>query len=70
MEIFDFLILLIIMRSTSGSSDVTTGIPVPENPEAEERIHVFSVDYSLVQIPYEITLWIILASYAKIGKFL
>lgn len=45
---------------------MTAGIT--ENPEVEERIHAFSVDYSLVQIPYEITLWIILASYAKIGK--
>nr|DBA33238.1 TPA: hypothetical protein GDO54_000951 [Pyxicephalus adspersus] len=67
METFHFLLLLLILNTTSGSSDMTARIPVAENSEAEERIHVFSVDYSLVQIPYEITLWIILASYAKIG---
>ncbi|XP_077338796.1 sodium/hydrogen exchanger 4 [Lithobates pipiens] len=65
MEILHFLILLMILNSTTGSTDMTAGIT--KNPEVEERIHTFSVDYSLVQIPYEITLWIILASYAKIG---
>ncbi|KAM5180898.1 sodium/hydrogen exchanger 4-like [Mantella aurantiaca] len=67
METFHFLILLMILKSTIGSSDMTTRIPVTENQGVDERIHVFSLDYSLVQIPYEITLWIILASYAKIG---
>ncbi|XP_069626235.1 sodium/hydrogen exchanger 4 [Haliaeetus albicilla] len=31
------------------------------------RLHVFTVDYDYVQIPYEVTLWILLASLAKIG---
>ncbi|XP_014747395.1 PREDICTED: sodium/hydrogen exchanger 4 [Sturnus vulgaris] len=31
------------------------------------RLHVFTVDYDYVQIPYEVTLWILLASFAKIG---
>ncbi|XP_040192344.1 sodium/hydrogen exchanger 4-like [Rana temporaria] len=65
MESLHFLILLMILNSTSGSTDMTAGIT--EKTEVEERIHAFSADYSLVQIPYEITLWIILASYAKIG---
>ncbi|XP_028583780.2 sodium/hydrogen exchanger 4 [Podarcis muralis] len=33
----------------------------------DERLHVFTVDYEYVQIPYEVTLWILLASLAKIG---
>ncbi|XP_051662812.1 sodium/hydrogen exchanger 4 isoform X2 [Manacus candei] len=33
----------------------------------DTRLHVFSVDYDYVQIPYEVTLWILLASLAKIG---
>lgn len=32
------------------------------------RLHVFTLDYNYVQIPYEVTLWILLASFAKIGK--
>lgn len=32
------------------------------------RLHVFTLDYDYVQIPYEVTLWILLASFAKIGK--
>lgn len=34
----------------------------------ETRLHVFTLDYDYVQIPYEVTLWILLASFAKIGK--
>lgn len=34
----------------------------------DARLHVFTVDYDYVQIPYEVTLWILLASFAKIGK--
>lgn len=34
----------------------------------DERISVFELDYDYVQIPYEVTLWILLASLAKIGK--
>lgn len=34
----------------------------------DTRLHVFALDYDYVQIPYEVTLWILLASFAKIGK--
>lgn len=34
----------------------------------DTRLHVFTLDYDYVQIPYEVTLWILLASLAKIGK--
>ncbi|KAM5227824.1 sodium/hydrogen exchanger 4 [Ctenodactylus gundi] len=37
------------------------------NVEPGERISVFELDYDYVQIPYEVTLWILLASLAKIG---
>ncbi|XP_025958926.1 sodium/hydrogen exchanger 4 isoform X1 [Dromaius novaehollandiae] len=33
----------------------------------DARLHVFTVDYGYVQIPCEVTLWILLASLAKIG---
>uniref|UniRef100_A0A8B9DKA4 Sodium/hydrogen exchanger n=1 Tax=Anser cygnoides TaxID=8845 RepID=A0A8B9DKA4_ANSCY len=33
----------------------------------EKRLQVFTLDYNYVQIPYEVTLWILLASFAKIG---
>ncbi|RMC06637.1 hypothetical protein DUI87_16075 [Hirundo rustica rustica] len=42
--------------------------PSPSGTAFEEtRLHVFTLDYPHVQIPFEITLWILLASLAKIG---
>ncbi|CAH7233709.1 sodium/hydrogen exchanger 4 [Phodopus roborovskii] len=35
--------------------------------DPDKRISVFELDYDYVQIPYEVTLWILLASLAKIG---
>ncbi|XP_075708815.1 sodium/hydrogen exchanger 4 [Rhinoderma darwinii] len=61
------LAILMIFKLTSASSEVTTGTPDTEGSETNTVFHAFTVDYNLVQIPYEITLWIILASYAKIG---
>lgn len=68
MELSILLTILMIFKTTSGSSEVTTGTPATEGSETNAGLHAFTVDYNLVQIPYEITLWIILASYAKIGK--
>lgn len=43
--------------------------PSPGGTASEEtRLHVFTLDYPHVQIPFEITLWILLASLAKIGE--
>ncbi|XP_068602045.1 sodium/hydrogen exchanger 2 [Brachionichthys hirsutus] len=37
-------------------------------PDAEKaNLPVFTMDYSRIQIPFEITLWVLLASFAKIG---
>ncbi|CAM4390116.1 sodium/hydrogen exchanger 2 [Caretta caretta] len=54
-----------IASSDPGSS----GTPQPPSgtPFEETRVHIFTLDYPHVQIPFEITLWILLASLAKIG---
>ncbi|KAG8587046.1 hypothetical protein GDO81_005548 [Engystomops pustulosus] len=67
MELSILLTILTIFKSTRGSLEVTTETPVTEPTETNTGFHAFTVDYNLVQVPYEITLWIILASYAKIG---
>nr|XP_060625714.1 sodium/hydrogen exchanger 2 [Anolis sagrei ordinatus] len=42
--------------------------PAPSaTPVEETRLQVFTLDYPHVQVPFEITLWILLASLAKIG---
>lgn len=39
-------------------------------PEEERAsLPVFTMDYPRVQVPFEFTLWILLASFAKIGMF-
>jgi len=38
-------------------------------PDAEKaNMPVFTMDYPRIQIPFEITMWILLASFAKIGE--
>uniref|UniRef100_A0A7N4PRF4 Sodium/hydrogen exchanger n=1 Tax=Sarcophilus harrisii TaxID=9305 RepID=A0A7N4PRF4_SARHA len=49
--------------SASPGSVVAPGT----TPFEESRLPVFTLDYPHVQIPFEITLWILLASLAKIG---
>ncbi|XP_018605428.1 sodium/hydrogen exchanger 2 [Scleropages formosus] len=36
-------------------------------PQDHENLPVFTVNYPRIQVPFEITLWILLASFAKIG---
>uniref|UniRef100_A0A8C5MUQ4 Sodium/hydrogen exchanger n=1 Tax=Leptobrachium leishanense TaxID=445787 RepID=A0A8C5MUQ4_9ANUR len=68
MNCFRFLIFLVAIVCTRGLIEKRSdGSSASVDSETNVRIHAFSVDYELVQIPYEITLWIILASYAKIG---
>lgn len=53
-----------------GAAAMGTGTPPSPSGTAfeETRLHVFTLDYPHVQIPFEITLWILLASLAKIGE--
>uniref|UniRef100_A0A8C8SGV4 Sodium/hydrogen exchanger n=1 Tax=Pelusios castaneus TaxID=367368 RepID=A0A8C8SGV4_9SAUR len=56
----------------SNLSSNSTSHYKPDHHEADssaqdERLYVFTVDYNYVQIPCEVTLWILLASLAKIG---
>lgn len=38
-------------------------------PDADtSNLPVFTMDYPRIQIPFEITLWVLLASFAKIGE--
>lgn len=48
--------------------------PLHNEPQAfpdEERANlpVFTMDYPRIQVPFEFTLWVLLASFAKIGMF-
>ncbi|XP_002757505.3 sodium/hydrogen exchanger 4 [Callithrix jacchus] len=72
------LLLLVALEYSKASSDVnepanSTAQHAPNawfaasSSEPDERISVFELDYDYVQIPYEVTLWILLASLAKIG---
>nr|XP_002757505.2 sodium/hydrogen exchanger 4 [Callithrix jacchus] len=72
------LLLLVALEYSIASSDVnepanstaqhaTNAWFAASSSEPDERISVFELDYDYVQIPYEVTLWILLASLAKIG---
>lgn len=74
-----WLLLLMVLTSLEASSYVNesanpTGQQAPDarfaasSSDPDEGISVFELDYDYVQIPYEVTLWILLASLAKIGK--
>jgi hypothetical protein len=71
------LLVALACSEASSSLNVSTSphaqhIPsagfAASSSEPDERISVFELDYDYVQIPYEVTLWILLASLAKIGK--
>ncbi|XP_007532215.2 sodium/hydrogen exchanger 4 [Erinaceus europaeus] len=73
-----WLLLLVALNDSEASSDLnkstnSTAQPDPNvrfaaaSTEPDEKIAVFALDYDYVQIPYEVTLWILLASLAKIG---
>lgn len=57
------------------TSHVTVVPPVKPNNEPQAypeeqntNLPVFTMDYPRIQIPFEITLWMLLASFAKIGE--
>ncbi|KAK2495565.1 hypothetical protein MC885_003357, partial [Smutsia gigantea] len=75
---WNWLLLLMALKCTEASSGLnestnSTAQPEPHvrfsasSSEPDEKIPVFALDYDYVQIPYEVTLWILLASLAKIG---
>lgn len=76
--VFTFLFFLHGSRGEippKPSPSVTIVPPVkPDNgpqafPDAEKaNLPVFTMDYPRIQIPFEITLWMLLASFAKIGE--
>ncbi|XP_077338799.1 sodium/hydrogen exchanger 2-like isoform X2 [Lithobates pipiens] len=67
------LLCLLTATPIEGSSSLGTSNPGDQSTShhgvtpAETRLPVFTLDYPHVQIPFEITLWILLASLAKIG---
>lgn len=76
---WNLLLLLVALECSEASSDLneSTNSTTQHEPnvqfaaassEPDENIPVFVLDYDYVQIPYEVTLWILLASLAKIGK--
>ncbi|XP_019825398.2 sodium/hydrogen exchanger 4 [Bos indicus] len=55
-------------RSTDSSARRELNVRyAAASSQPAETISVFTLDYDYVQIPYEVTLWILLASLAKIG---
>lgn len=59
--------------SPNPPGGVTTRPPVKpgdgSNPDGEKgHLPLFTINYPIMQIPFEITLWMLLASFAKIGK--
>lgn len=79
------LLLLLFLCCAGGECELQeskpvapTGFPTVKpfqnEPQAfpeEERasLPVFTMDYPRIQVPFEFTLWILLASFAKIGRF-
>ncbi|XP_031224693.1 sodium/hydrogen exchanger 4 [Mastomys coucha] len=75
---WNWLLLLAVLTCSEASSYVNessnpTAQQAPDarfaasSSDPNEGISVFELDYDYVQIPYEVTLWILLASLAKIG---
>lgn len=76
---WNWLLLLVVLRCSEASSTLEKSANftvehetnvrfAAASSEPDEKISVFALDYDYVQIPYEVTLWILLASLAKIGK--
>lgn len=60
--------------SSNPPGDVTVGPPVnpaddPSQDGGEVHLPLFTMNYQRIQIPFEITLWIVVASFAKIGMY-
>lgn len=76
--VFTFLIFLHSSRGEippkpSGSVTIVPPVKPDNGPQAfpndeKANLPVFTMDYPRIQIPFEITLWMLLASFAKIGE--
>uniref|UniRef100_A0A8C3VPH5 Sodium/hydrogen exchanger n=1 Tax=Catagonus wagneri TaxID=51154 RepID=A0A8C3VPH5_9CETA len=75
---WNWLLLLVALECSAASSDLNESTNSSARRELNVRfaatssepamtVSVFALDYDYVQIPYEVTLWILLASLAKIG---
>uniref|UniRef100_A0A8D0N3J2 Sodium/hydrogen exchanger n=1 Tax=Sus scrofa TaxID=9823 RepID=A0A8D0N3J2_PIG len=75
---WNWLLLLVALKCSAASSDLNESTNSSTRHELNARfaaassepamtVSVFALDYDYVQIPYEVTLWILLASLAKIG---
>ncbi|XP_025724555.1 sodium/hydrogen exchanger 4 [Callorhinus ursinus] len=75
---WNWVLPLVALKCSEASSDLNESTNSTAQHEANvwfaaassevnEKISVFALDYDYVQIPYEVTLWILLASLAKIG---
>lgn len=58
-------------KAETASGD-STARPAQDGPQAfpeqqEANLPVFTMDYPRIQVPFEFTLWVLLASFAKIG---
>lgn len=77
------ILILLLLLDPSSALTSTQNLPSPvdntsmDSPDMEEAgshttatvaLRVFSVDYHHVQAPFEIVLWIMLASLAKLGE--
>lgn len=61
--------LLLTLPVAAAFQDSLEDFDLEESQGNESTVHphFFSLDYQHVQVPFEITLWIMLASLAKIG---
>ncbi|XP_006761187.2 PREDICTED: LOW QUALITY PROTEIN: sodium/hydrogen exchanger 4 [Myotis davidii] len=74
---WQWLLLLVALKGSKATSDLNKptdsmaqqepGAGFAASGPALGEITVFALDYDYVQVPYEVTLWILLASLAKIG---
>ena len=63
----------IIPQKPTGGVSILPPIKPADGPQAfpdaeKTNMPVFTMDYPRIQIPFEITLWVLLASFAKIGR--
>ncbi|CAL8266557.1 unnamed protein product [Lota lota] len=62
----------IVSQKPTGSVTILPPIKPADGPQAfpdaeKANMPVFTMDYPRIQVPFEITLWVLLASFAKIG---